>query len=278
MDTSQRASRAAYRLVVVVVVLCCLTEVNGRQVERIPRAARHTPALRHTRIVGGNVTSQGQFPSVVALYHHSLFGKSFICGGTLLNTNHVLTAAQCLDGYSASSLEVVAGEQDLGHTSGLEQSHRGALKVTHDFTSTTGANDIAILRTSGHFMLAEGLVEMVPLPRDYQTPPAMCTAVGWGYTQYGGSISKDLRAVELPTLTDQECTDVYGPDQVMLDMMCAGYMGGGSGVCNGDAGGPLFCEGVMMGITSRGLHCDNYPAIFTEVSHYLDWIRLNSDA
>uniref|UniRef100_A0A0P4WE11 Peptidase S1 domain-containing protein n=1 Tax=Scylla olivacea TaxID=85551 RepID=A0A0P4WE11_SCYOL len=46
----------------------------------------------------------------------------------------------------------------------------------------------------------------------------------------------------------------------------------------GDAGGPLFCEGVMMGITSRGLHCDNYPAIFTEVSHYLDWIRLNSDA
>ncbi|MPC70365.1 Trypsin II-P29 [Portunus trituberculatus] len=103
------------------------------------------------------------------------------------------------------------------------------------------------------------------------------------HSQYGGSISKDLRSVELPTLTDQECSDVYGPDQVMLDMMCAGHMDGGSGVCNvsyrrGDAGGPLFCEGVIMGITSRGLHCDSYPAIFTEVSHYLDWIRLNSNA
>ena len=32
-------------------------------------------------------------------------------------------------------------------------------------------------------MIAEGLVEVVPLPQDYQTPPATCTAVGWGATQ-----------------------------------------------------------------------------------------------
>ncbi|MPD06121.1 hypothetical protein E2C01_101911 [Portunus trituberculatus] len=64
MDTSQRAFRGVCRLMVVV-MLCGLAGVNGRQVERIPRTARHTPALRHTRIVGGNVTTQGQFPSMV---------------------------------------------------------------------------------------------------------------------------------------------------------------------------------------------------------------------
>lgn len=252
--------------------------VSGRQIAKIPRLVRHLPAPPQSRIVGGNATSPGQFPSVVALYHHNLFGKSFICGGTLLNTNHILTAAQCLDGYSASSIEVVAADQDLSQNSGVEQSIRGELKVMHDFTTTTGANDIAILRTAGHLMLAEDLLQEVPLPDDYQTPPAMCTAVGWGSTEYGGSVTKQLRYADMPTLSDQECIDVYGEEQVLMDMMCAGSMGGETGVCMGDAGGPLFCDGVIMGITSRGLECNNYPAIFTEVSHYLDWIRINSEA
>ena len=48
--------------------------------------------------------------------------------------------------YSASSIEVVAGEQNLDINSGLEQSIRGSFKVLYDYSATTGVNDIGILR------------------------------------------------------------------------------------------------------------------------------------
>lgn len=44
-------------------------------------------------------------------------------------------------------------------------------------------------------------------------------------------MSSDLRYVDLPYLTDEECRDIYGEDAVMIDMMCAGFLGG-QGVCN----------------------------------------------
>ncbi|MDK2413455.1 serine protease, partial [Aphanizomenon sp. 202] len=106
---------------------------------------------------------------------------------------------------------------------------------------------------------------------DYQEPSNgnICTAVGWGYTVEGGDVSSDLRYVDLPYLTDEECRDIYGEDSVMIDMICAGFLGG-QGVCNGDSGGPLFCDGVQQGIVSWGSGCDAYPAVYTQVSHYLD--------
>nr|XP_045594623.1 trypsin-1-like [Procambarus clarkii]XP_045594624.1 trypsin-1-like [Procambarus clarkii] len=231
------------------------------------------------RIVGGDVAQQGQFPSIVAIYHRTLFGSSFLCGGTILNENHVLTAAQCVKGYSETSFDIVAGEQNLDEDSGLEQTRRSESFVTGHFTTTTGANDIAIIRTDSNFDFVEGLVEAVALPTDYQEPVdgALCTAVGWGYTsQSAGDISSELRFVDLPFLTDSECQDVYGEDAILLDMLCAGYLGG-EGVCRGDGGGPLFCDGVQQGISSWGENCDAEPAVFTQVSHYLDWIKLNID-
>lgn len=47
-----------------------------------------------SRIVGGGDASPGEWPWQVSLYVNS----TFVCGGTLINNQWVLTAAQCADG------------------------------------------------------------------------------------------------------------------------------------------------------------------------------------
>ncbi|XP_063588808.1 trypsin-1-like [Penaeus indicus] len=269
-------------LAVVVLVFGAATvaaKAGGKFVPEVVKFLERAPQLPPHRIVGGDVATQGQFPAMVSLQHRSLFGSSHTCGGTIINDNHVLTAAHCVKGYSDTSFDIVAGEQNLDHTSGLEEVKRSQKVFMHDFSTTTGVNDIAIIRTSHNFVFVHDLVSTVALPSDYQEASngTICTAVGWGYTAEGGDVSSDLRYVDLPYLTDDECRDIYGEDAVMIDMMCAGFLGG-QGVCNGDSGGPLFCDGVQQGIVSWGSGCDAFPAVYTQVSHFLDWIKINMEA
>lgn len=50
-----------------------------------------------SRIIGGEVARSGQFPFAAAIYTTTVDGTYF-CGGTLLNTQWILTAGQCVDG------------------------------------------------------------------------------------------------------------------------------------------------------------------------------------
>jgi len=77
------------------------------------------------------------------------------------------------------------------------------------------------------------------------------------------------------------CTVVYGAIsaatynivQYSSNQLCAGSLFGGSGVCRGDAGGPLLTDSVppkMIGIISWGLECaaTPLPQIYTRASAY----------
>ena len=46
----------------------------------------------------------------------------------------------------------------------------------------------------------------------------------------------------------------------------------------GDSGGPIFVDGVQVGVTSYGVRCaDSYfPGVYARVTTYLDWIATTS--
>lgn len=64
------------------------------------------PLSDSSQIIGGTEASIGQFPSIVSLA--TVEGGHF-CGGTLLNSNTVISAAHCAeawDGVNLSSIQV----------------------------------------------------------------------------------------------------------------------------------------------------------------------------
>lgn len=60
--------------------------------------------------------------------------------------------------------------------------------------------------------------------------------------------------------------------------ICTGPLSGDHSACNGDSGGPLVQDVTVIGIVSWGMvpcASKGYPAVFTEVSHFIDWINAN---
>ena len=45
-----------------------------------------------------------------------------------------------------------------------------------------------------------------------------------------------------------ECKEYYKSYNILDSMICAGYIEGGTGICNGDSGGPLICYQGMIKI------------------------------
>ena len=64
------------------------------------------------RIVGGQNTYFGQHPWQAAIIKQSFLSKRISCGGALIGTQWVLTAAHCMKNKKARSFEVILGDRD----------------------------------------------------------------------------------------------------------------------------------------------------------------------
>lgn len=69
------------------------------------------------RIVGGSKMKRGEWPFLVALYH--VGRESFFCGGTLITSKHVVTAAHCIRdkylsfAFAAADIVILLGRSDV---------------------------------------------------------------------------------------------------------------------------------------------------------------------
>merc|ERR1711877_66383 len=72
----------------------------------------------NVRIVGGEYAPQGAWPWAVIIGRAGLTGFSIICGGSLIATDAVLTAAHCFDSLGHGGPTTVRlGEHDITTTS-----------------------------------------------------------------------------------------------------------------------------------------------------------------
>ncbi|XP_018896296.2 trypsin [Bemisia tabaci] len=237
---------------------------------------------RRMRIVGGNVTRVNEFPWIAAL---SRRGK-FYCGGTLITNRHILTAAHCIEGIQAKEIKVTLGEHDRQIVNETETVVRKVKKTYRhpEFQISNFNNDIAVLELESTVDIAGPHVRTACLPAEDGVNYTGRTAVvaGWGRVDERKPISRVLRKVEVPIISETDCKSAgYSESRITDNMICAGYKEGKRDSCQGDSGGPMQINGTragnmeVIGIVSWGRGCarPNYPGVYTRIANYLDWIQ-----
>ncbi|KAK7592922.1 hypothetical protein V9T40_007674 [Parthenolecanium corni] len=237
------------------------------------------------RIVGGDLAEQNEFPWMVAL---SRKGK-FYCGATLITQRHLLTAAHCVEGISAKEIKATLGEFNRAHKNSTQKIVVRVKKIIRhpEFQISDFKNDIAILKLDGQIPSDLPHIQSACLPnsehRNYTGIKAV--VAGWGRTDESKAPSNELRKVQVPILSLEDCrqNSGYVSSRITDNMMCAGYHEGQKDSCQGDSGGPLQINGShpgtmeVIGIVSWGRGCarPNFPGVYTRIESYMSWVNSN---
>ncbi|OQR69818.1 transmembrane protease serine 3-like [Tropilaelaps mercedesae] len=213
-------------------------------------------------IAGGTEAAPNEFPWQISIQMYSKFINPpqwiHLCGGSILNDRWIVTAAHC---------------------------------VTVDINAAKVQNDIALLKLDQPLRIDNLTVYPINLPHNSRESfeGLNCVSTGWGGTGEGKDQSDVLLKVRLPIVPISVCKesykDVFSQQiEVFQKKICASRKN--YGICQGDSGGPLAClvreskdsryqrVFVLAGLSSFTKKCGSslYPAVFTRVSSYLDWI------
>ncbi|XP_055595527.1 phenoloxidase-activating factor 2-like isoform X2 [Uranotaenia lowii] len=239
----------------------------------------------------------GEFPWLVAILLEKTdptgeTQRNYICGGSLIQPDVILTAAFCVLNRNATSISVRAGEWDFQST--LEPYPHQDRQVKHitiheDYNQTSQANCLALLFLDSPFEL-EPNIQTICLPAQGTVfSDQKCTASGWGKHKVSPvvGISAIPKKLELPVVDNEACqtalrTTKLGSSFALHDtFLCAGGQPDVD-TCLGDGGAPLACpmpdqpdRFVQAGIVAWGVGCgmEGLPGVYTSVSVFTDWIN-----
>ena len=226
------------------------------------------------RIVGGSDAPAGQFPHQISLQTSSGF---HFCGGSVIASDWILTAAHCVDGERPSALRVESGIVRLSEHG--DKDTVAEIVVHPDYDPRTQDHDVALLRLSGSTSAPPVALVGPEAETDVAAPGTWATVSGWGTLSSGGRSPDTLQFVDVPLISDADCQSAYPFEDITEHMVCAGDLeDGGIDSCQGDSGGPLVVvdDGVYVqhGVVSWGYGCADadHPGVYARTSTHIDWI------
>ncbi len=222
--------------------------------------------VHHFPIINGS--PDYEHDSVVAI----LFGD-YLCSGTLITHDVVLTAGHCAYGYQPSDFTVLFGtDANAGIARGVSE-----VRVHPQYDSYNIVNDLALLRLSSAPPAGVDPIPFLPhsLGIDSSDVNKNLEYVGFGQTETG-SVGVRLtidHALDWVCTSPAGCT--VGPGYgASPNTICSSQSTGGT--CHGDSGGPAFVlrsgKEYVAGVTSYGDQNCLYFGCSTKVDEFESFI------
>ncbi|XP_031329752.1 serine protease easter-like isoform X2 [Photinus pyralis] len=260
------------------------------------------------RIIGGNKTALFEFPWMALLTYDTPNGRDFRCGGSIINSRYILTAAHCITKLSNLKLvQVRCGEYNISSSLDCEIQNEPQAEtlcappvqdmdfeetIPHpDYNPATYTDDIGLIRLAAPLNLSVESVKPICLPvdnslRNFNFTSRRLIVTGWGATE-AGRRSEDLLKVEVGVTSLENCRRIYANTPALLNekQICAGGHKKRDS-CGGDSGGPLQridtlyddSRFVQYGIVSFGPRLcgqEGFPGVYTRTDSYMEWILDN---
>ncbi|XP_028402730.1 chymotrypsin-like protease CTRL-1 isoform X2 [Dendronephthya gigantea] len=246
------------------------------------------PTLSKAALVIGGVNAKpGAWPWQAALTRDG----RFICGGSLINKNWVVTAAHRINTrISARRYKVILGEHDRGHGEGTEQTIMVKRYVRHPSYNKPYPinNDIALLQLDTPARITSRVNTVCLPPQNYKVPPIIstCYITGWGKIRHPGNSHPILQQGEMPPISNAVCHEKLKKQQggssltITENMLCAGKEDNDISGCHGDSGGPYVCKDksgrwFLQGIVSWGstrCRISEIYTVFARAARFRTWI------
>uniref|UniRef100_A0A452TBD0 Mannan binding lectin serine peptidase 1 n=1 Tax=Ursus maritimus TaxID=29073 RepID=A0A452TBD0_URSMA len=272
-----------------------MNEVLGRSqptclpVCGVPKFSRKLMA----RIFNGRPAQKGTTPWIAMLSYPN---EQPFCGGSLLGSSWIVTAAHCLhqsldpdypalhdsDLLKPSDFKIIMGKHWRHRSDGNEQHLRVKRVFLHPlYDPNTFENDVALVELLESAVLSD-FVMPICLPQGPPQEGDMVIVSGWG-KQFLQRFPETLMEIEIPIVDHRTCQEAYAPlkRKVTRDMICAGEKEGGKDACAGDSGGPMVTldkergHWYLVGTVSWGEDCgkkDRY-GVYSYIYHNKDWIQ-----
>ncbi|CAG2161747.1 unnamed protein product [Oppiella nova] len=231
------------------------------------------------RIVMGNSVRVGQIPWMCSIYYRG----HFVCGGSIIDNKHVITAAHCFDNSrwtdylihmncchrKASDYHIRVGSIRLYNGSVYRVSH---ILAHERYFQPRIYHDLAIIRCKHDIVFSDEIAPVCLPKRRWLNKTHIWHKIafvsGFGDTLFGGSQASVLQEVDLNIVNNTYCEHNYKnliesgrkyPIGMKRSIICAGYEEGGKDACQGDSGGPLTAHfnsiAYLLGVVSFGFQC-----------------------
>ncbi|XP_065078766.1 CLIP domain-containing serine protease B15-like [Ochlerotatus camptorhynchus] len=253
------------------------------------------------RIFGGEPTKLEEHPWAALLIYDIYENNTLVpkCGGSLLNSRYVLTAAHCIedipkrwklryvrfsewDAISKENCTIVNENEEI-----CRQEYEVEEIIVHPEYNKTVRNkvhDITLLKLARDVQFSK-YVRPICLPfdetiRNLPIDDEDFTVTGWGQTETAVRSGTQLH-VDIIGKSLEVCNEKFSIANITLadTQICVGGEKGKDS-CKGDSGGPLmrlvnsvWYQTGVVSFGNRFCGSEGFPGIYTNVAKYLKWIE-----